>query len=486
MAKPNSSFNLYNSEPINMKHLKDYFPYPPTMEQEAACDAMEAFIADSNPEHRIFILKGHAGTGKTTILLALKYFLQNKRELKYLATTGRASKILKEKTQMNAETIHKYIYSLKQQKYGEEKDSIRKLEFGLRRNRDDLQCIYAVDESSMLSNKVTKTRMLSFGTGRLMSDFIHFSGSRKIIFVGDPAQLPPVNTNFSAALTEHYIYEKFGKHATSASLTQVMRFDKYSFIGDTTTNLRKYLTAQSFPYLSVKVTGYKDVKLFYHPNDMAHDYAIKMRKHGLENQILLTFSNAAAYTLNEQIRNNYYQGISSLKEGDLMMVYQNNYLHDLFNGDQVIIEKIHGSKESHYGFDYLDVSLRMLGERSDKTIKAKMLLDFMNQTKPSMSPEDENKMLRNLIIRAAKMDIDKSSSEFLDFMIKDPYFNALRLKFGYAITTHKSQGGEWKDVYVLLEKSIFYQPKEFQYRWLYTAISRATENVKINTNRCLY
>lgn len=469
-----------------MKHLKDYFPYQINEEQEAACDAIETFIADTNPEHRIFILKGHAGTGKTTILLALKQFLQSKRELKYLATTGRASKILKEKTQMNAETIHKYIYTLKQQQYGEAKDSIRKLEFGLRRNRDDLNCIYAVDESSMLSNKPTKNRMLSFGSGRLMSDFLYFSGGRKVIFVGDPAQLPPVNTDFSAALTEHYIYEKFGQHAASASLTQVMRFNDDSFIGNTTRNLRNYISAKSFPYLSVKVSGYKDVNLFYHPNDMAHDYAIKMRKYGLENQIMLTFSNAAAYTLNEQIRNNYYKGITSLKEGDLMMVYQNNYLHDLFNGDQVIIEQINGPKENIYGFDYLDITLRQLGDRSDKTIKAKMLLDFMNQTKPTMLPEDENKMLRNLIIRASKMGVDKGSPEFLDLMLNDPYFNALRLKFGYAITTHKSQGGEWKDVYVLLEKSIFYQPKEFQYRWFYTAISRAIENVKINTNRCLY
>ncbi len=469
-----------------MKHIKDYFPFDINPEQEAACEALEAFIANDDTTNNIFILKGHAGTGKTTLLKALKDYLSGKRKVNFLATTGRAGKILAKKTDSVTETIHSHIYVLRTQTFGEKKGGERRLQFALKTNKDNLDTITAIDESSMLSNKPVKNRLLDFGSGRLLTDLLHFTGTRKVIFVGDPAQLPPVNTDFSAALNETYISEKFGKQPVVARLSQVMRYEEKDFIGESTRKLRDIISVNQFPYLSIKITGYKNVHMFQHPHDMAKHFAERLHTVGKENQVMLTFSNAAAFDLNTQIRRHYYKGINNIKPGDLMMVYQNNYKYNLFNGDQVIVDDIDGPFEKHFGFRYGDITLKVPGDRSDRRIKAKFLVDFLDRKEPYLSTEEENEIMRDFAIRAKQRDIKKNTDEFFDFMKDDPYLNALRIKFGYAATVHKSQGGEWKNIYVVIEKSMFYQPKHFQYRWMYTALSRAAKQVYISSNRCLY
>ena len=469
-----------------MKHIKDYFPFDINAEQEAACEALEAFIADEDVANNIFILKGHAGTGKTTLLKALKDYLHGKRRVNFLATTGRAGRILSRKTESQSETVHSHIYMLRTQTFGEKKGGERKLQFALKTNKDNFETVTAIDESSMLSNKPVKNRLLDFGSGRLLADLLHFIGNRKIIFVGDPAQLPPVNTDFSAALNEEYIHEKFNKQPQVARLSQVMRYEESNFIGQSTRTLREIIDSNQFPYLSVKITGYSNVKMFQHPHDMAKHFADKLRTVGRENQVMLTFSNAAAFDLNSQIRKHFYKGITNIKQGDLLMVYQNNYKYNLFNGDQVIVDEIDGPFENHFGFRYGDISLIIPGDRSDRRIKAKFLVDFLDRKEPYLMPEEENEIMRDFAIRAKQKDIKRNTDEFFDFMKDDPYLNALRLKFGYAATTHKAQGGEWENIYVVIEKSMFYQPKHFQHRWMYTALSRATNQVYISSNRCLY
>lgn len=468
-----------------MKHIKDYFPFEVNPEQEAAAEALEAFV-DIDDENQILILKGHAGTGKTLMLKALGEYLKDIRHIKYLSTTGRAGKVLADKTNTTVETIHRHIYRMKEQSFGYDQDARRKLRFELKNNVNSYTTLYAVDESSMLSNNLLKNQMLSFGTGRLMTDLMYFIGSRKIIFTGDPSQLPPPSTDFSAALNSEYIYEHFNKRPVEINLTQVMRYDRSSFIGNTTQQLRDYIASQQFPLLSIKVTGYDHVKLFNHPHDMACHYASRMHSKGMEHQIMITFSNAAAFDLNEQIRRHYYKGINSMKAGDLLMVYQNNYLYDLYNGDQVYVAEIHGPIETHFGFHYLDVTLKQKGGRKDRLIKAKLQMDFMNRKKPYLQAEEENRMMMDAAIRANKHGFKSDSREFLNFISEDIYLNALRVKFGYAVTAHKSQGGEWEDVYIVIEKSMFYMKKSFQYRWMYTALSRAQENIFITSNRCLY
>lgn len=469
-----------------MKHIIDYFPYAINAEQEAACEALEAFLANADARQHIFILKGHAGTGKTTLLKALKDYLSGIRTINFIATTGRAGKILARKIDSETETVHSYIYMLKTQTYGVEKGGERLLRFALKNNMDSLETITAIDESSMLSNKPVKNRILDFGSGRLLTDLLQFIGPRKVIFVGDPAQLPPVNTDFAAALNEDYMLEKFGVKSMVASLSQVMRYKDKDFIGESTRRLRDIIGAQEFPYLSVKITGYKNVQMFNHPHDMAKHFADRLRTQGIENQVMLTFSNAMAYDLNKQIRRHFYKGIYNIKEGDLMMVYQNNYKYNLYNGDQVIVDDIEVPFEKHFGFRYGDITLKIQGERSDHRIKAKFLVDFLDRKEPYLNPEEENEIMRDFAIRAQQKGIERNTDAYYEFMKNDPYFNALRLKFGYASTVHKAQGGEWKNVYLVIEKSMFYQSKSLQHRWMYTAISRAIEQVYILSNRCLY
>ncbi|MGD9975656.1 MAG: ATP-dependent RecD-like DNA helicase [Desulfatirhabdiaceae bacterium] len=470
-----------------MNHFKPLNP-----QQNQAIDAVMRF---SDSDNDCFILTGSAGTGKTTLLAHLIMRLSDQHKTcRLLAPTGRAARILGAKTGASAGTVHSAIFRFDRIEVNE--DACSSNDPGMRFHfplvaADPGQVIYIVDESSMLSDKYSNQDYLRFGTGRLLRDLIQFTrlgngshrdsqdGMSKLIFVGDSAQLPPVGDTFSPALSPDYLKTEFGLQCVMFNLTQVMRQQTGSAILDNAIKIRQSLDKDCFNHFEI-TPATSEVNPISTLDGIAH--VTRSFQNASDESVFITFSNARALELNRAVRGRIWGDEHlSLQVGDLLLVNKNAPRYELYNGDSIRIlqvepkpeirdVRIKGYKEA-VRLVFRDAEVLYRNPDGSCLHKfCKLLENLLESKERDLSPIE----LRALFVdfRQRHPEIKLKSTEFRIALREDPWFNALLVKYGYAITCHKAQGGEWNSVVVDFNDGRGKRNRDF-FRWAYTAITRA-------------
>lgn len=472
-----------------MLSTNKYFDYSLSPHQQKAFDLILEFIA--NPSAEIFILKGYAGTGKTTLMSGLiKYFIEIKMKYSLLATTGRAAKILSNKTNTKANTIHGHIYvfndlsddlehmsGLQNNLEVDDKGQIS-LVFGLRSFVSESEKIYIIDEASMVSDIIDKNSSFAqFGSGNLLDDILNFDNKGKFIFIGDPCQLPPIGQVNSPALDENYIKSKYNKKVSSFELTEIVRQKDSNGIIEASNKIRSsFKINPKVKFAQLNLKGHKNIIFHSSHINLLNDYITRLNSDGLHNCTLICQTNKHCSDLNKIIRNSLHGKSEKVAIGELLLVTQNNYVSNLVNGDQVIIKNI-GPKEFRCGISFLQVEVQELV--SEKLHNLLLLEDILYTQQTNLNNKQHKDLMIDFFKRMQAKSIQQKDKKFKENMLSDPYLNALKCVYGYAITCHKSQGGEWDEVYLYLDNKIHGLPKPSIYQWWYTAITRAKNNLHI-------
>lgn len=459
-----------------------------TPSQQSAFTKFEEFI---NSDDRIFILKGSAGTGKTTLLKAFVGSLNDKGwKCVLMAPTGRAAFILGEKTEHPAATIHRTIYQIEE---GLKDDGSGQLVFGLRHNEDSANnTIYFVDEASMVSDLYCESDMFKFGSGYLLRDVLDYCGSRKVVFVGDYAQLPPVGQAFSPAMSAEYLQETYHASCREAMLKEVVRQVEDSFVYKNATFIRDAIESSQYNEFSIKDGG--DVKK---SEALIEDYKNVTQGSVEQNAIVIAYTNKQVLDYNLAIRKYLFQSSQErLIPGDLLIVSQNNYHYseELYNGTIVrvltcdpdgMLEKrtvrFKTSEKDAYGETVVaekELAFRkaMIETASHNQVNCLILDCFITDTLGSPDKEWNQALIVDFSNRMRQEGIIVGSEEYRGRMKTDPYLHALICKYGYAITCHKAQGGEWEKVFVDMDRLGGTQTNGY-FRWAYTAITRSSKQL---------
>jgi len=451
--------------------LVEKLDHKPTDDQSEAISKLSEYIAE-NVNDTIFILTGYAGTGKTSLISAIVGTLDSLRmKTVLLAPTGRAAKVLASYSGKIAYTIHKKIYRQKSSK-----DGIGT--FSIDRNLHK-ETFFIVDEASMIGNSSSDSSL--FGSGQLLDDLVEFvySGTNcKLIIVGDPAQLPPVGSEASPALYIPAI-SSYGFGVVSFELKEVVRQAVSSGILMNATAIRTNIQGYKAEYPQISAKGYEDVFIIG-GDDLIDELQNAYEKSSIEDTIVVVNSNKLANKYNQGIRSRIFFKEEEIGAGDLVMVVKNNYYwlsEDdeaagfIANGDIAEVRKIKRYEEK-YGFRFADMILSFPDYNIE--IDAKVVLDTLHYDSPSM-PYDKNRELYFAILDDYSE--IKSKKKQFDAIREDPYYNALQIKFAYAVTCHKAQGGQWKRVFI--DQGMFnrQEPTTEYLRWLYTALTRATEKL---------
>lgn len=476
-----------------MPSLSDFFAlqnYNLTHSQAELLKKLEKFIDLPNCEKNTFLLKGYAGTGKTFITKGLTEYLKNIRRSYVLAApTGKAAKVIANKTKSEAFTIHKTIYSRHNIKeYKDEKEQTIKFYFELNVNDISHDTIYIIDEASMISNVYNEMEFMRFGSGFLLKDLIHFINldcndhKKKIIFIGDNAQLPPVGMNFSPALDINYLINNFGLLCDEYELTEVVRQKSESGILKNTEQLRAALKTKIYNKLDIN-TNYDDVEHLEH-SDFINKY-LQECNYKIDHQtMLIAYTNVSVKEYNDKIREKFFPNYpQNITVGDKIIVTQNNANYEIFisNGDFGMIEEISPKTEirhsSKYNLDLLFRNAVILFydiNSGAHHIKCKIIENILYSAEPSLSSDETKALYVDFMIRHPGL--KANTKEWKELLLSDPYFNALRVKFGYAITCHKAQGSEWKRVFIDCKSHLSKLSQEY-FRWFYTAITRSSEKL---------
>ena len=452
---------------------KNHFSFKLTTKQDLTLYKLSEFILNED-DNSLFILKGYAGTGKTTILSSIINNLWKiKKSGVLMAPTGRAAKVLSNYTNTEANTIHKKIYFPK-------KNSSGNIDFVLQTNKSK-NTIFIVDEASMISSTSQNKKL--FDTTSLLSDLIQFvySGYKcKIIFIGDTAQLPPVNSKLSPSLDPDYLRENYNKNVLSIELDEVVRQEVLSGILNNATILRESLIDEDFEEFKFNISGFNDIIRLQDGEDIINSLTDSYNIFGKEETALIVRSNKRANLYNHQIRNRILFNENELSVGDNLMVVKNNYYWlkstseagFIANGDIIKILEISRIVDL-YDFRFAEVSVQMIDYPKMKPFDTVLMLDTINLETPSLNYEKANHLYNEVM-----KDYVSEKVKYKRFLkVKNnKYFNALQVKFSYAMTCHKSQGGQWTSVFVeqpYLPNGI---DKDF-IRWLYTALTRAKEKL---------
>ncbi|MGQ9621691.1 MAG: ATP-dependent DNA helicase [Bacteroidales bacterium] len=457
-------------EELIYNHLLKHLDNVPTEDQATAMKKIASFICNGDQDI-IFIMTGYAGTGKTTLISSVVRTLDPLRiRTVLLAPTGRAAKVLSSFTGRQAYTIHKKIYRQKSAK-----DGIGKFVLDRNIHKDTF---FIVDEASMVSNISAENSI--FGSGRLLEDLIEYvyTGINcRLILVGDTAQLPPVGSVLSPALNPE-VMKEFGFSIMTAELRQILRQSETSGILMNATKVRKLITEGDLSRPSINCTGYDDI-IRLSSNDLIEELSASYDKCGLEGTIIVVYSNKQANMYNQGIRNRIFLREEEVSAGDMIMVVKNNYsLADeedpyrfIANGDIAEIKRVR-KYEERYGFRFAEMSLRFPDYSME--VDTKVMLDVLHLDSPSL-PADKSTEL----FYALQQDYGsiKNKSKQYNAIREDPYFNALQIKFAYAVTCHKAQGGQWQRVFI--DQGMFNRAEiTIDYlRWLYTALTRATGKI---------
>ena len=451
---------------IFQEKIKSNFEFSFTEEQRKITQHLSDYILSISTRN-IFLLKGYAGTGKTSLISALVNSLSSvNKKPSLLAPTGRAAKVLSKYSKKNASTIHRKIYWINSNKNG---NTYIKLKENTHTNT-----IFIVDEASMIPESSDK----GFGNRSLLDDLIQYVYDGigcKLILIGDTAQLPPVNLEISPALNEDFLYQNYSKEILSFSLSEVVRQEKSSTILLNATSLRKQITDHHFNLPNFIVN--EDVIRIESGDELQERLEDNYNKSGLTNTIVLCRSNKRANIYNQQIRSRIRYLEEEISTGDLLMVVRNNYfwLGDknkselIANGD--IIEVLSVNKiNNKYGFKFAHITIRLVDFSEQKELDVLVMLDTIKLETSSLAYEEYQKLYQEISKEYKGADAKKKIKE-------NKYLNALQVKFSYSITCHKSQGGQWENVFV----DLGYFKKEMLdlsfLRWLYTAITRASKKL---------
>jgi ATP-dependent exoDNAse (exonuclease V) alpha subunit len=453
--------------------LNKRFPFKPTESQARFFEKMNDFLVEEEGLERYrdaFVLKGYAGTGKTTIISTLiKVIRKFGYKAVLLAPTGRAAKVMSSYSKKVSLTIHKKIYKQTSDSYS------GSFVFERQKNYHE-DTLFIVDEASMISDDA------DFGNRSLLADLIEYiyeTPGNKLLLVGDTAQLPPVGKEISPALDKVYLEKNFHLSVLEEELTEVMRQDEQSGILHNATDLRVLLGMEK-PAIQIQTRHFPDI---YRMTGTKLEDGLRYAydKHGVENTIIITRSNKSAVQYNQYIRRVINFCEDELDAGDRLMVVRNNYtvLDEnspagfIANGDFVELLKLKRTEEIH-GFRFADAVLRLTDYEDQPEFEAKIILDTLHAASPSLTQEENKRLYESVMEDYFYI---KSKKDRTEALRKDPYLNALQIKFAYALTCHKSQGGQWSAVFIdqgfLPEDQI---NNEF-IRWLYTAITRATDEV---------
>ncbi len=452
--------------------LTKEFPFTPTEIQDDLLEMLSEFLFDKD-NRKLFLLKGYAGTGKTTTMSTVVNNLwQAGFKSVLLAPTGRAAKVIANYSNRQAYTIHKKIYHPRKAKDGN-------VSFVLQQNKHT-NTIFIVDEASMIPDRAANAKL--FENGSLLDDLLSYvySGKNcKIIFIGDTAQLPPVKLEMSPALQADTLELQYDKSVVEIELDEVMRQHQDSGILANATQLR--LSLDEYALLDFKFTlNFPDVIRLTDGYDIEDAITSAYDTDGVEDTAFIVRSNKRANLYNQQIRGKIRGQENEIAAGDFVMVVKNNYywLKDstdagfIANGDICEILQIYKYKEL-YGFRFAEVNLRMIDYPNQEPFETVILLDTLTSETPSLSYEDSNRLYQEVTKDFAD---EKSSYKRLLSVKKNTYFNALQIKFSYAMTCHKSQGGQWKTVFIE-QPYLPDGPTISYYRWLYTAVTRAQEKL---------
>ena len=455
------------------KLLKNKFPHNTTSSQDECLLLLSSFLF-SEDASSLFLLKGYAGTGKTTLIGALVSQLWNaKMKSVLLAPTGRAAKVISNYSGKQAQTIHRHIYYPKKASNGG-------VSFTLKQNKMT-NTLFIVDEASMIPDIPTESKM--FENGSLLNDLLQYAyGGKncKVLFIGDTAQLPPVKSDLIPDVNADTLEVNFDKNVQSIELNEVVRQTLDSGILKNATELRELLQDTFFDTFKFEIQGYPDIHRLIEGNEIIETLQDSYSKFGHEGSVIIVRSNKRANQYNQQIRQRILFNENELSAGDYLMVVKNNYFWldtnseagFIANGDIIEVLEIFSIKEI-YTFRFAEVKIRMVDYPNMDPFETVLILDTLTTENASMTYEESNQLYQEVM-----KDYEDLTSKYKKFLAvkNNEFFNALQVKFSYAITCHKSQGGQWPHVYVeqpYLPDGI---TKDYL-RWLYTAITRAQEKL---------
>ncbi len=456
--------------------ISSRFPLSPTSQQREAFQHLSAFLTHAD-DNSCFVLRGYAGTGKTTLISTLVKILPAlyMRSV-LLAPTGRAAKVMGNYAGKSAITIHKKIY---RKKIALSLDSA----FGLAQN-PHTDTLFIVDEASMISNE-----RFAFNGKSLLEDLVEYVTNGKncrLMFVGDTAQLPPVGFLESPALDAGWLNRTFGLQVFTHELTEVVRQEQHSGILYNATAIRRQIQSgteeeHSPTFPKFKIKGYRDIYRMTGER-LIEGLHYAYDKYGMENTLVICRSNKNANLYNQNIRNRILFREEELTGGDYIMVVRNNYhwlstdsnrTGFIANGDMARVRRVRNVHEQH-GFRFADVSLEFMDSDEIEPIDCRVMLDTLHSDSPNLSQTDQQRLFDAVTLDYADI-FDKKAR--MAALKADPYYNALQIKFAMAITCHKAQGGQWQAVFVdqgyLTDDML---DLEFL-RWLYTACTRATHEL---------
>ncbi len=450
-----------------------HFPFVPTSEQESAFEVFSSFITDRDA-HSVMILRGSAGTGKTSLAGAVvKTMVSLKQKVMLLAPTGRAAKVFSLNSAHDAFTIHRRIYRQK---------SFSGV-MGVFNLNDNLyhDTLFIIDEASMISNQGLSDT--SFGSGRLLDDLIQYvySGQNcRMMLLGDKAQLPPIGEEESPALIAS-VLNGYGLHVFQSDLNEVLRQSQQSGILYNATVIRQMITHDELTQLpKIRFAGFADIKMV-HGDELIECLAGSYSEVGIDETMVITRSNKRANIYNQGIRNMVLGREESLTTGDMLMIVKNNYywterekstISFIANGDRAEVQRVRNIRE-FYGFRFADVALHF-PDYDNYEMQTTVILDSLMSESPSLTRQ-QNEQLFNAIME--DYTDTPLKSDRIRKIRQDEYYNAVQIKYGYAITCHKAQGGQWAHIY--LDQG--YMTDEMltpdYIHWLYTAFTRATEKL---------
>lgn len=476
--------------------------------QERAFKKLKAFT--QSPTSKVFILTGYAGSGKSTLMNSYVKWLDSRGYINGcidknlihagiieseesptsvflpLASTGRAAKILRDKIKERARTVHSWIYQI-DDLVGDsgvaeaESDGQLLLKFVCTRSLNR-SAVYIIDEASMVGDaKDPNPSQAIYGTGRLLTDLLNHDEHGKFVFVGDNYQLPPVKNIDSPALSPSYFKSQFGLPVESAFLDSVVRQAEGSDIVQAANTIRKLADVPSLSkWARFPLRGYSNIRLLHSQEALATEYARKIKRDGYDSAVLIVSSNRARNELSQYIRYQLGYKEPRLKPGELLLVVQNNTPTGLMNGDFVKVKSV-GVRRKRANLTFLQVQVEDLvsgriyttlivenllysnGVNLDRVAQTELFKDFIMREKN-----------RGVEIEETVGGVKRKTAQFMKDLFDDEYLNALRVVYGYAVTCHKSQGGEWDEVYVDLG---WRKPVRETYQWLYTAMTRAKKTL---------
>lgn len=483
--------------------LRDMFEDDLTTDQQRCIEALDGFLADDS--QRVFLLKGYAGTGKTFLVAGLTEFLLTQgRMFSLAAPTGRAAKVIAKQTRQSARTIHSLIYDYSDMtehtEDGDDESATFKMVAKVRQNENPVDAVSIVDEASLVSNVYSESEFFRSGSGHLLQDLIehvastHSGNARKIIFIGDPAQLPPVGMSTSPALDADYLREKFGLDTSGYELTEIVRQKAESAVVRNAKPLREGVVSGQFSSLSFTY----DDDVIRLPKDDVTPLYMKIREgRGPDAPIIVTHSNAEAASFNRAIRTELFPGMSRVAAGDSVLVAANGFCGTQYvaNGEILRIEKVETAIERRsvqllqklgnsdisepidVALNFRDVMVALpQPDGEELVLETKILDDFLHGDDAGLNSAQQRALYVDFLRRHKHIDRKRERDNFQLALRSDPYFNALRLRFGYAITCHKAQGGEWS--HVIVSCATRQNPRSSNYfRWLYTAITRTSSKL---------